>query len=175
MYHYLFGYLPYYRLPGVEHILVSNLYGLPILRASTPSYSSPVLNSMNTASSTTSASNIVNNTLIPYEPIESIYATLFAITAEHIEKIMHHQYNTVSSLNKNPTNSNSTIHSSTSVQTIITVHSGHILIQAAIHPLVFAIVGQPTIDIDKILSIIPTLITTFDPLRIAATDYMTGN
>lgn len=133
--------------------------------------------------------------MIPYEPLETIYATLFAITAEHIEKIIHHQF-TSSSL----TSSSSTIQSSpVSLQTIISVHAGHILIQCPLHPLVVAIVTKPhtttsstpeeeeeeanssyssssstTTTVDQILDILPSFLKVLEPLRTTAAEYMNG-
>jgi hypothetical protein len=109
--------------PGAEHILVSNLYGLPILRVSSDKPAS-----------------------LEPDPIESIFATLFAMTAEQLEKLYFGR-----------------------AQTVVASYGDLVLVQAALHPLVLAIVARKVneedADIDNMLSLVQPLINMLEPVR----------
>lgn len=113
--------------PGAELILLSNLYGLPIFRFSLKDRPS---------------------SLEP-DPIESIFATLFAMTAEQLEKLYFGK-----------------------AQTVVASYGDVVLVQAALHPLVLAIVARRVnegdADIDNMLSLVQPLTNMLEPIRAKA-------
>lgn len=110
-------------------MLLSNLYGLPVLRASNPS----------------------GTTVLP-DALDTIFATVFAMTAEQVEKVV-----------------------SGKTRSIVAVHGGHLLIQAgALHPLVLAIAAKPSADVDAILEFIPQLQRVLEPVRLKAEQLTAG-
>jgi hypothetical protein len=125
-------------LPGCEFVLLSNLYGLPILRAAAPA-SAP-------------APAPARAPLEP-EPLETIFATVFAMTAEQLEKL---------SLGR--------------ASALVAGYGSHVVVQSAMHPLVLALVARDGAaggaDVDAMLAALPALHRVLEPVRARAEELL---
>ena len=119
-------------LPGCEFVLVSNLYGLPILRAAAPAPARAAPPDP--------------------EPLETIFATVFAMTAEQLEKL---------SLGR--------------ASALVAGYGSHVVVQSAMHPLVLALVardGADGADVDAVLAALPALHRVLEPVRARAEELL---
>jgi hypothetical protein len=140
------------RHPDVEHVLLSNLYGLPVLRASSPRAETPP------------------------EPLETIFATLFAMTAEQCDKAA-----TAASASASGTASSSSSSAAPPAasqapraRAVVASHAGHLLVQAALHPLVLGVVARAEADPDALLAACPALLRALEPVRLRAEELTGG-
>ena len=133
-------------VPGAELVTLSNLYGLPVLRmAAAPAASAqqPQPPDGRLSDGVPSAAGPA-----PAEPIETIFAAAFAVTAETLEKLSRFGH----------------------ARGACAVYGEHVVMQVALHPLVLALVARagPGLDLDLLHATATRLARALAPVRDAA-------
>jgi hypothetical protein len=72
------------------------------------------------------------------------------------------------------TPSSSSSSSPSKARFVVACHGGHLLVQAALHPLVLALVARPDADVDALVDALPQLLRAFEPLRRRAEELTGG-
>jgi hypothetical protein len=73
-----------------------------------------------------------------------------------------------------PSSSSSSSSSPSKARFVVACHGGHLLVQAALHPLVLALVARPDADVDALVDALPQLLRAFEPLRRRAEELTGG-
>ena len=137
-------------VPGAELVTLSNLYGLPVLRMSAAAAASsaqqpqpPDGRFLSDGAGPPSAAGPA-----PAEPIETIFAAAFAVTAETLEKLSRFGH----------------------ARGACAVYGEHVVMQVALHPLVLALVARagPGLDLDLLHATATRLARALAPVRDAA-------
>jgi hypothetical protein len=136
------------KIPGIEHICISNPYGLPIIRFA-------VADEAAAASATPSA---------VVETVETTAATLFAMTAEAFDKLP--QRGAVCG----PSCAPSTFGLGKTRAVVCTGSEGRVVVQASLNPLVLSIVASADANVELLLKVIPQLQALLEPVRKLAED-----
>jgi hypothetical protein len=134
-------------VPGAELVTLSNLYGLPVLRMAAAA--APPQQPQHQPDGRLSDGHLPSAAgPAPAEPIETIFAAAFAVTAEMLEKLSRFGH----------------------ARGACAVYGEHVVMQVALHPLVLALVARagPGLDLDLMHATATRLARALAPVRDAA-------
>lgn len=138
------------RIPGIEHICVSNPYGLPVIRYS------------------------VEDATLDCSAVETASATVFAMTAEAFDKLPQHSGASSGAASTSlvlPAASGPALGKSRS---IVRFSDTSVIVQASLNPLILAIVALPHVNVGMLMEVLPQLQAVLEPVRKLAEDAAGG-
>lgn len=127
-------------ITGVEHVIVSNGFGLPVARVSVSSSASWA--GLEANAGTVEASG---DDALDAQPVEEFLSIVFAKATEGADRL---------GLGR--------------ARAAVLVTSSFVLVQASLAPLVVAALAQPSVDVDVLAVAVPALADRLEPLREAA-------
>ena len=125
-------------IPGVEHVVVSNGFGLPVARVSAPSTAAG-------HEAAAGSGEAGGDEALDAQPVEEFLSIVFAKAAEGADRL---------GLGR--------------TRAAVLVASSFVLVQASLAPLVVAALARPTVDVDVLAAAVPALADMLEPLCEAA-------